>query len=46
MKGIFKTLDMYRKEALSLLGSNMNSNFDDNFNKTKETLVKIDDEYL
>ena len=37
---------MYRKDALSLLGSNMNANFDDNFNKTKETLVKIDDEYL
>ena len=37
---------MYRKEALSLLGTNLKVNFDDNFNKTKETLVKIDDEYL
>jgi len=39
-------LDMYRKEALSLLGSNINANFDDNFNKTKETLFKIDGEYM
>ncbi len=34
---------MYRKEALSLLGSNLKINFDENFNKTKETLVKFDD---
>ena len=37
---------MYRKEALSLLGTNLKVNFDDNFNKTKETLVKVDEEFL